>query len=351
MKREIAVFLAVCTLSAVFTACGKTGGESSVNSGVSESSDIGNNGNKTAFSEEEEGRFQSAFGFVIPFIPNGSYRVKEYEGYNGDLMAYENGLAFYAEGLTQEACEQYVKNLKEDENYSFEYPQDGYFYFSRNGYFVKVCHYWMKTGFGLDVYVYSYTFEENENSEESTEEENSSSEEQEEPIRTGLQYEQHKDGTYSVIGFYGDEDGVVEIPDTYNGFPVRYIRGNAFYGQECITEVIVGDNVYSIEGNAFMHCCNLEKVTLGNSLELIDMQAFLGCEKLEEITIPASVTFIGNSVFRDCTRLKSIVLEDPNGWCTTSNLHKPFPVEDMSNPSTVAKYFTDTHAGKGWRKD
>ena len=99
----------------------------------------------TAFSEEEENRFLSSFGFVIPFIQNTSYRVEDYEGYNGDLLAYENGLVFIAEGLTEEACKEYVENLKNDDNYSFEYPQDGYYYFSRDGYFVKIEYYWMKT--------------------------------------------------------------------------------------------------------------------------------------------------------------------------------------------------------------
>ena len=168
----------------------------------------------------------------------------------------------------------------------------------------------------------------------------------------GFEYEKHNDGSYSIIGFYGDEDGVVEIPDSYNGFPVRYIRGNAFYGQESITELIIGNNVLCIEGNAFMLCSNLEKVTLGNSITLIDMQAFLGCEKLQEITIPASVTFIGSGAFRNCTQLKSVVLESPEGWCTSDDVfNRPFPIEDMSNAETVAEYFTDTYVRVAWIKE
>lgn len=165
----------------------------------------------------------------------------------------------------------------------------------------------------------------------------------------GLIYEKSRD-EYSVIGFIGDEDGIVEIPDTYNGLPVRQIRGNAFYGQDVIVEIIIGNNVLAIEGNAFMKCENLKKVTIGEKVEVIDQQAFMKCYELEEITIPASVTFIGNSVFRDCTKLKSIIFENPNGWCITSNLHKPFPAEDMSNIEIVIKYFTETYVGSGWRR-
>lgn len=167
----------------------------------------------------------------------------------------------------------------------------------------------------------------------------------------GIVYEKDGNESYSVVGFLGDDDGIVEIPDTYNGLPVRYVRDNAFYGAEVITELIVGDNVLVIEGNAFMKCCNLEKVTLGNSLTLIDMQAFLGCEKLETITIPATVTFIGSGAFKKCSRLKSVILENPNGWYTSSNIHKLFPAEDMSNAETVVKYFTDTYVGVAWLKE
>lgn len=333
------------------------GADNSAASSESQRSNTHDGGVYTDFTAEEELWFTSSFGFVIPFIQNTGYAVKDYEGYNGDLRAYENGLVFIAEGLTEEDCKEYVENLKDDENYSFEYPQDGYYYFTRDGYFVKMQHYWMKTCFGLTVYTYSYTFENIDSSDSATFGESSETSADasvntpDEPT-TGFKYEKHGDGSYSIIGFYGDEDGIVEIPDTYNGLPVRYIRANAFYGAEEITELIVGDNVWVIEGNAFMRCYNLEKVTLGSSLTLIDMQVFLGCEKLEEITIPATVTHIGSGAFRNCTQLKSVVLESPEGWCISSDVYnRPFPVEDMSNAKTVAKYFTDTYVGVSWLKN
>ena len=168
----------------------------------------------------------------------------------------------------------------------------------------------------------------------------------------GLVYEKDGKDSYSVVGFLGDEDGIVEIPDYYKGLPVRYIRGNAFYGAEVITELIVGDNVLVIEGNAFMLCSNLEKVTLGNSLTLIDMQAFFGCEKLEEITIPATVTFIGFNVFKNCSQLKSIIFESPEGWYIRGDINKiHFSADDMSDAETVVKYFTDTYVSNAWWKD
>ena len=93
MRRAVGVFLAICTLGMAFSACEMVGGKSSENNLVSESSDIGSNGG-AAFSKAEEERLNSVFGFVIPFVQNKAYTVEEYEGYNDDLMARENGLAF-----------------------------------------------------------------------------------------------------------------------------------------------------------------------------------------------------------------------------------------------------------------
>lgn len=303
--------------------------------------------NYTKFTKEEENRFESNFGFVIPFIENNNYYVNKYKGYNDDLQAEENGLMFVVEELTVEECESYIQLLKDNESYNYEYRQDTYYYFSRNDFFVKV-NYYLETNYILEVFVYSYKFNEQTNSSSSIESSTIESSSDNQTIY-GFKYEKHSD-SYSIIGFYGDEDGIVEIPDYYNALPVCYIRANAFYRQECITEVIIGNNVTVIEGNAFMHCYNLEKVTLGNSLEVIDINVFLGCSQIKEIVIPSSVKSIGYNTFYDCYKLKSITLEDPNGWYTNDNIHKTYPVEDMSNAKTVAKYLTDTHVNHTWMK-
>jgi hypothetical protein len=204
--KSIFVFSLCLAFCANFVACNGNGTPSAF---LSESVNISSNDapqEYTSFSQEEENRFLSSFGFVIPFIQNSSYRVEDYEGYNGDLMAYENGLVFIAEGLTEEACKDYVDNLKNDENYSFEYPQDGYYYFSREGYFVKIEYYWMKTCFGLTVYTYSYTFENVDSSSSEEDSSDSSSADIPDTPKFGFEYEKHSDSC-SIIGFYGDEVG------------------------------------------------------------------------------------------------------------------------------------------------
>ena len=342
-KNRLCLILALCFAftSATFFACDNDKNNSPSNSVIS---GIG----RTAFTMQEKNRFTSAFGFAIPYVQNERYKIEDYEGYNGDLMAYENGLAFFADVAAEEVCEEYVQQLKDDEQYSFEYPQDGFYYFTRNDYFVKVAYNLQDTCWGLEVYVYSYTFEDNQSSDTATDSGSfDTGTDTPDTPTTGFKYEKHSD-SYSIIGFYGDEDGVVEIPDVYEGLPVCYIRGNAFYGAEDITELIVGDNVLSIEGNAFMLCINLEKVTLGNSLTLIDRQAFYGCAVLEEIVIPASVTFIGSGAFGKCDALTSVILEDKTGWKTSS---KQFEEDELFFAETVADYFTDRYKSEAWQKE
>lgn len=315
-------------------------------------------GEVTDFSKKEKELFNSSFGFVIPFVKNKSYEVSEHHGYDYDLEAYEDGLSFIATGLSEEECEDYRALMNGDENFSYEYKNYGYYYYIRDEYFVKLGYFPEEVDYTLEVYVFSYRFigggdgnEDGGNGDGGNGGNEDGGTDDGVTQTTGIVYER-LGNEYEIVGFLGDEDGVVEIPDTYNGLPVCHIRGNAFYGKADIVEVIIGKNVQSIEGNAFMFCSNLEKITLGEKVEVIDMQAFLGCVKLKEITIPQSVVFIGSGAFRDCMGLKSVTLLAPDGWCTSDDVFNiPFPVEDMSDDEKVAEYFTDTYVRVGWLKE
>lgn len=328
-------------------ACGGGANYSTTNS-----ESLGNTEYYTAFTDEEVDIFQSSFGFVIPFVQNTRYSVEEYEGYNGDLLAYEYGWSFITELSTAEACEEYVELLQEDESYNYEYRQNGYYYFSRDGYFVKVAYYWMKSCYGLDVYVYSYQFEENQSSDVGTENDSSdTSVEDDAPIEAvGLIYEDDSArGYYSVIGLGTCEDGVVRIPDTYKGLPVMWIRSQAFYGREDITEVVIGNNVQYIENYVFALCYNLKSVTIGNKVESIGQYTFLKCEALENVFVPQSVCWIANSTFRGCTSLQSVVFENKTGWRLVSG--EKFSEEELSDGSKNAEYLTDIYASSTWKRE
>ena len=79
----------------------------------------GGNGTFTEFKAAEALRFQSEFGFVIPFVETSRYQVDKYDGYNGDLRAEEHGLAFVAELSDEEDCRGYLRLLEDDECYSY----------------------------------------------------------------------------------------------------------------------------------------------------------------------------------------------------------------------------------------
>lgn len=107
---------------------------------------------------------------------------------------------------------------------------------------------------------------------------------------------QVKDNYAMVIGYEGKEPKV-EIPKTYDGFPVTRIEG-AFYNCNTVKEVVIPDSVTSM-----------------------GRDAFYGCRSLKKIVIPERVTSIGGSAFKACNLL-TIYCETaskPDGWNNSWN--------------------------------
>ncbi len=103
----------------------------------------------------------------------------------------------------------------------------------------------------------------------------------------GLNLRKDNTGSFVVLAGIGNcTDGVVVIPEEYEGLPVREIKKSAFDSCDSITEVIIPASVTKIGDFAFRGCPRLEK-------------AVLGC-----------VAEIGNSLFEDCVSLKTVVLPD-----------------------------------------
>jgi len=144
-----------------------------------------------------------------------------------------------------------------------------------------------------------------------------------------------KNGTVAITGYnamYTWPPPPVVIPDTINGLPVTDVEGMAFYQNNDISSVVIGNNVTNIGPEAFVECeplfsvtignsvthvgasafssCdNLTNVTLGNSLAWIDEWAFSGCVSLRFVTIPATVTNISQYAFTGCSFLRGIYFE------------------------------------------
>ncbi len=78
---------------------------------------------------------------------------------------------------------------------------------------------------------------------------------------------------------------------------ITQIHRQAFYENQELTGVYMGDKVKTVGEYAFYGCKNLTSVSLSNSLQTIDYGAFSYCEKLENIELPSSVESIGRNAF------------------------------------------------------
>ena len=99
-----------------------------------------------------------------------------------------------------------------------------------------------------------------------------------------------------------DDVDVVRVPDTITindcKHPVTRVGNSAFYGNDNIRVVKVGENVRSIGRDAFRDCKNLKRVILPSSLVKIRERAFYGNDRLMLIEIESSdLKSIGKKAF------------------------------------------------------
>ena len=132
---------------------------------------------------------------------------------------------------------------------------------------------------------------------------------------------------YITITGYDGIDTDVIVPDTISvdgeDIHVTTIGDSAFYDNDTITSVTIGNNVTTIGERAFYNCDNLTTVTIGENSQLttIGSYAFYGCSSLTSITVPNNVTTIGTSAFYGCDNL-TIYCEatsKPSGWSSSWN--------------------------------
>ena len=103
------------------------------------------------------------------------------------------------------------------------------------------------------------------------------------------------DDTPAAIGAVDTElSGVIEIPETLDGYVITEIANNGF-SETKISDVIIPDTVTRIGEYSFSYCPNLKNVTIPYSVKIIDYCAFANCPRLTYMFIPDSVTEIGIS--------------------------------------------------------
>mgnify|MGYP003302464600 CR=1 FL=1 len=115
-----------------------------------------------------------------------------------------------------------------------------------------------------------------------------------------------KDNYATIIDYFGTS-GVVEIPETINGYTVNRISDTAFmnfshYDEAndetvLLTSVKIPSTVKEIGGYAFAKNSSLSTVEFESGLEKIGVSAFQDCEKLYHINLPDTVSEIGEYCF------------------------------------------------------
>ena len=169
----------------------------------------------TDFTEGEKQSFNTLFGEVIPFIPNGEYYLEEY--------TYENevGLNYYTYGNTRAEFDAYLARFSvyESDGTDTDEYGDTWYFFNADGYYIDLAYYETEGGYVVDVYVYKLT--DGGNTGGNTGDNNDTT---------------AQDGviTNDGKGLPTDPDGVYDVDFTL-GAPVKDVTEQGYYEGGCPT--------------------------------------------------------------------------------------------------------------------
>ena len=100
----------------------------------------------------------------------------------------------------------------------------------------------------------------------------------------------------------------LEIPERFDGRPLRRIAEFAFKGTQGLASVEIPRSVREIGGCAFAYCFGLKRVGIQRDVERVGVGAFSGCVSLESFDLPDSLTRIGTRAFYNCASLATLTL-------------------------------------------
>lgn len=111
----------------------------------------------------------------------------------------------------------------------------------------------------------------------------------------------------NVIGL-AKEEVEIKIPSAVSisgkAYKVTSVQAKAFYQNEDIVSIAIGNNVTYVGKYAFYQCPNLEAVKFGKRVAVISTCAFTQCPNLENVTLPSSIRRIGAKAFYQCPSIK-----------------------------------------------
>ena len=102
----------------------------------------------------------------------------------------------------------------------------------------------------------------------------------------------------------------IVIPEMINDVKVTKIVKEAFYNNQTVTSVKIGNNVTEIPDEAFRYCSKLRSVVIGDSVKSVGQYAFQRCNELRNLTIGSSVVTINDFAFEQCSELVMVAIPD-----------------------------------------
>ena len=114
-----------------------------------------------------------------------------------------------------------------------------------------------------------------------------------------------EDGTYSVVGYEGDDEKIV-IPDNYGGSKITVICDKVFSGHSEITSIEIPDTVTDMGEFIFEGCYSLKHLRLPAELRYLWGYTFCRCG-VEEIVLPDKLVSIPPFAFKECRNLRKVV--------------------------------------------
>ena len=120
---------------------------------------------------------------------------------------------------------------------------------------------------------------------------------------------------YAITGVANKNLTEIVIPATHRGLPVTKIESNAFYNNQKITKVFLGENIEEIGSSAFGNCKKLKTIVFNEKLKSIGAWCFYNDTSLTSIIIPDNVDEIQHDAFSDtyCS-IYSYAKAQPVGW-------------------------------------
>ena len=149
------------------------------------------------------------------------------------------------------------------------------------------------------------------------------------------------------MGYAGTSSDLV-LPSS-----ITKINKYAFYENENLTSVKIGDSVTEIGASAFTRCENLRKIVIPDSVISIGREAFSGCKSMTNAVIGENVEKIDIYAFSDCESLRNVTFKNPNGWnVRMDSFDSNFiaaRLENLENSATALEYFK-TYNSYYWKR-